>query len=349
MISEHDKCPICGNYANVEEDIPYPGDFVSCIMCGKYNFTKHAQDYIKSINVDVKKFYSCLYYYLTQYRKNSKPYLILKDEHEVNEKFNSVSVNEILNLYPKTISERIDMILINLAKINDNIGSNIMISLDTIDKQLPVFLLTTNGSLKGRGHLRNILKMMSSSGLIKYTNHADNLDIVIIDFKGWQRIDEQKKQNLKHNKGFIAMWFPEDKSMNPTREAIKEVFIETGYQISIIDEKQHNNQIVPELLYEIETSDFIVADLTGNRNGVYYEAGYALGLGKEVILTIDKNKIKEDYDNAPHFDVAQINQIRYENLDDLKIQLFNRITATVGNLKNPEARLKESKPIKEEA
>jgi len=182
------------------------------------------------------------------------------------------------------------------------------------------------------------LKIMCEQELIKKKDQH-TLDYTI-GYMGWQRIDELQKQNAKHNKGFIAMWFPEDKSMDPTREAIKDVFIETGYQISIIDEKHHNNQIVPEILYEIETSDFIVADLTGNRNGVYYEAGYALGLGKEVILTVDKNEIDEDYDNAPHFDVAQINQIRYQDLDDLKIQLFNRITVTVGNIKNPNAKLK---------
>lgn len=61
-----------------------------------------------------------------------------------------------------------------------------------------------------------------------------------------------------------------NESMTPIRKVIKDVFIETGYQISIIDEKEHNNQIVQELLYEIETSDFVVAALTGNRGGVYY-------------------------------------------------------------------------------
>ena len=40
-------------------------------------------------------------------------------------------------------------------------------------------------------------------------------------------------------------------------------------------EEEHNNQIVPEIFYEIRQSNYIIADLTGHRNGVYYEAGYA--------------------------------------------------------------------------
>ena len=96
------------------------------------------------------------------------------------------------------------------------------------------------------------------------------------------------------------MWFDSDGSMNIVRDSIKRAIEDAGYLPVIIDEKEHNNQIVPEIFYEIKNSKFIVADLCGHRNGVYYEAGYAKGLGKEVILTCRQS----DFDKK-HFDVAQ--------------------------------------------
>jgi len=79
-----------------------------------------------------------------------------------------------------------------------------------------------------------------------------------------------------------------------------------------------------------EQSKFVIADLTGNRNGVYYEAGYAQALGKEVIVTWKKTDESEE---QPHFDIAQKNMIRWDSENDLYECLVKRIEATVGKQK----------------
>ena len=75
----------------------------------------------------------------------------------------------------------------------------------------------------------------------------------------------------------------------------------------------------------------MVADVThgdeGARGGVYYEAGFAHGLGLDVIFTCDK----EHFDDV-HFDIKHRNHILW-NADDLegfKISLKNRIEAVIG-------------------
>jgi len=68
-----------------------------------------------------------------------------------------------------------------------------------------------------------------------------------------------------------------------------------------------------------------VIDLTGHRNGVYFEAGYAKGLGREVIWTCNE----EDGKNT-HFDADHFNQIRWNTPEDLKDRLTNRIRAVIG-------------------
>ena len=92
-----------------------------------------------------------------------------------------------------------------------------------------------------------------------------------------------------------------------------------------MDEIEHNHQIVPEMLYEIREAKFVIAELTGHNNGAYFEAGYALGLGKEVIQICSKSKFGED----GHFDVKQINTILWDDTDDLIKKLVARIKATI--------------------
>ena len=92
-----------------------------------------------------------------------------------------------------------------------------------------------------------------------------------------------------------------------------------------MDEIEHNHQIVPEMLYEIRQAKFVIAELTGHNNGAYFEAGYALGNGKEVIQLCRKDKFGED----GHFDVKQVNTILWEDTKDLQERLKNRIRATM--------------------
>lgn len=52
----------------------------------------------------------------------------------------------------------------------------------------------------------------------------------------------------------------------------------------------------------IRDSTFIIADLTHDNKGAYWEAGYAEGLGKPVIYICEKEKF-HDKDKGIHFDV----------------------------------------------
>lgn len=123
---------------------------------------------------------------------------------------------------------------------------------------------------------------------------------------------------------FIAMSFASE--MREVREMIMMAIEDRGYKAIVIDEKEHNEQIVPQIFEEINKAEFVIADLTGHRNGVYYEAGFAKGLGKEVIFTCKK----EDFNNS-HFDVKQINTIMWEGKRELKEKLTKRIEAMMTN------------------
>ncbi|MDQ0195833.1 nucleoside 2-deoxyribosyltransferase [Paenibacillus wynnii] len=138
---------------------------------------------------------------------------------------------------------------------------------------------------------------------------------------------EIKLPDKKNEKVFIAMSF--DSSMIQLREAIHEVVRQFHLDPIFIDEKEHNNQIVPEMIMEIEQCVLIIADLTHHKHGVYYEAGYAHAKGKEVIFSCKDT----DYEGR-HFDISHINTIKWESPNDLKDKLHKRLEATLYKMEN---------------
>jgi hypothetical protein len=133
--------------------------------------------------------------------------------------------------------------------------------------------------------------------------------------------------NPNSKTGFIAMWI--DTRLNPLLAAIERGISDAGYAPERIDRVEHNNRIDDEIIAHIRRSRFVVADMTGNRGGVYFESGFALGLGLEVIWLCRKGRL-----NRIHFDNRQYNFIEWSS-DDLPMlsqRLKSRIEARFGRL-----------------
>jgi nucleoside 2-deoxyribosyltransferase len=105
---------------------------------------------------------------------------------------------------------------------------------------------------------------------------------------------------------------------------IRKAISDLGYIPVRIDKKEHNNEISGEILNEIKNSYFIIADVTGQRNGVYFEAGFAKGHNKPVIWCCAKKEEK-----SVHFDTRQYNHIFWENEQQLYEKLKDRILGTI--------------------
>jgi nucleoside 2-deoxyribosyltransferase len=108
--------------------------------------------------------------------------------------------------------------------------------------------------------------------------------------------------------------------------AIEPAIADAGYTPKRIDKHEHNNRIDDEIIATIRRSRFVIADYTGNRGGVYFEAGFALGLGIPVIWTCRDGRL-----NKVHFDTRQYNFITRadDKLPDFRNRLNNRICATI--------------------
>lgn len=142
--------------------------------------------------------------------------------------------------------------------------------------------------------------------------------------KGWDRIEQLRRARSDSRQAFVAMWF--DPSMD---EAWEKGFVpaiaETRYFVPMrMKSLEHNDRIDDRIMAEIRRSGLLVADLTGNRGGVYFEAGFALGLGIPVIWTCRKDHLAD-----VHFDTNHYNYVVWESADELKRRLAARIRNTV--------------------
>ncbi len=119
------------------------------------------------------------------------------------------------------------------------------------------------------------------------------------------------------------MWFTPE-TQKAYDDAIEKAIRESGFYPVRVDKLEHNNKICDVIIAEIRKSAFLVADFTGQRQGVYFETGFAMGLGLPVIWLC-----REDYVDTTHFDTRQYNHIVWENESELHEKLLNRINATI--------------------
>ncbi len=157
-----------------------------------------------------------------------------------------------------------------------------------------------------------------------YVQQDTNTSIVRIKAKGFERLMEMKKSGRTSSLAFVAMSFAEQ--MNDTYDnAIAPAVGMAGYKPIRVDRTEHVNRIDDEIIGKIKTSRFMVADFTGQRQGVYFESGMMLGLGRTVIWMCEDDDLK-----GSHFDTRQYNFINYKSVGEARKRLYDRIMAIEG-------------------
>ena len=141
------------------------------------------------------------------------------------------------------------------------------------------------------------------------------------------RANPQATAEYEPNSAFVMMQInsgmPE---LEDRYNTIKEGFAEFGIEAVRADEIEHSEVITDKIMEKIRSSEFLLADLSGERPSVYYEIGYAHALKRRVIMYRSKG-------TNLHFDLAAYNCPEYSNLTDLKNKLIVRLSSMTN--KNP--------------
>jgi hypothetical protein len=140
---------------------------------------------------------------------------------------------------------------------------------------------------------------------------------------GWRRLGQLRIRETEPDGAFVAMGFSEELSTAYT-EGIEPALREAGFRAIRVDLSEHNGRIDDRIIADIRRSAVVVADFTTHRQNVYFEAGFAMGIGRHVIWTCNAADIR----NA-HFDTRQYNHVLWRDASDLRERLANRIAATI--------------------
>jgi len=315
-----DKCPICGSPSLITD---ISNDFnilfkVNCLRCGKYKIKEEVIEFeIENDELSPEQIAN-----ISGLIRENQDILI-----------DSKKFKSLMTIKTLSVSEKANLILNYLGNKYPIAGTEIEYSFDDLltitirnekneeswtipDDLFPIFGI---GNIVSSKELRFIWEEY----LIKTKEYISSEQPRIITPAGWAYLESLRQSNPESKKAFVAMWF--DTEMEKIYDGfIKKAIKSAGFEPIQIGRKEHNNDINDEIIGEIRNSKFVVADFTGNRGGVYYEAGFAYGLNIEVIHTCKEDQLKD-----VHFDINHRKIIKWSDGEDLYNKLLKRIKATI--------------------
>ena len=157
--------------------------------------------------------------------------------------------------------------------------------------------------------------------------HIHSLQLTL---HGWQRFEELQHGRASGRNAFMAMPFGIPELDTIVEEQFKPAVRDAGFDLKRLDDGQPAGLIDDRLRVEIRQSRFLIADLTHENRGAYWEAGYAEGLGKPVIYTCRKD-VFDDKTKGTHFDTNHHLTVVWEadKLPDAMAKLKATIRATL--------------------
>lgn len=223
-------------------------------------------------------------------------------------------------VYPKTPKSKLDNLLLSLFQMQKFDGESVKIN-NVVSK--PEFYY--KHFFKSSDECVYYLKELDYQGLINCTINPAGIAMDFnITFKGLNYYLELTEEGSLSKQCFIAMSF--DPAMKEAREAIRLAVEKNGFEPIIIDEQliESSQTINDAIIAAIKGCKFCVADFSQQKDGVYFESGFAVGLSKPVIYTCH-----DEWFQKTHFDTNHFPHIIYNSLEELTNSLDLKIKAWI--------------------
>jgi nucleoside 2-deoxyribosyltransferase len=301
-------CPVC---KLAGQDVILEADYgeritYNCARCGKFTITRTAERVAEKRNLGPK---------LSAWIRNL--FELGMDIPEIN----TNSLTEIEQSLPDyNASDKQQFFLRSIARKSKYPGDSVSL--------LPEFDYPLAWA-SAPEELLFYIRYLIARGLLAQTHEetqefGDMSVSVEVTTDGWDYLDQHEQRVAELSQAFVAMSFSE--SMKTVwDQAIKPAINEAGYKAYRVDAELHIDRIDAKIIAEIKNSLFVVADVTEQKRGVYFEAGYAIGRNLPVIWCVRK----DDLTNV-HFDTRQYNHVVWESTKELKEKLYDVICAVIG-------------------
>lgn len=342
------QCYFCNHpLQGFEDKYPEPITFYHCKVCGPVRLTEAAAQKIKKGDFSASQMLAVSIYNRSEFENRGRT----ENSRAITTEDLKLLAEQYRSLDPL---EKIDQVLFTLKKQTQHVGQRIRVDCEYD---------YTRYHCLNPGELRTILIFLVEMALVK-TEQPNQPDYGLwISAQGYKRLRELETARTDLRQCFVAMWYnPEmirvyKQAIQPAIEYLEAGASESYFKAIRVDNVEHANDINDEIIAQIRRSRFMVCDLTGHRGGVYFEAGFAYGLGLPVIYTCRKDWAVTDdlwlkptaaedaigrlYDSngnavdikkeGIHFDLAHWNRIEWQEdrLDDFRIALENRIKAVI--------------------
>ncbi len=296
------SCPVCKQLVEHFKDIEGFKSEVQCNYCGEFVIEKSLQAILDSNQYN-------------QLRIGS--WIREQNSSGITPELNAIDFANLISLKDKKINQKYELLL-------KYVYSEKTIQIQLADLNRLYLVLFWCEDIK---EFNMLLSKAVELNHLKLKFDGMSVKEYIITYDGKEFIENLGLDN-NSNKIFMAFHFTEEMKKE-FESTIKRAVIDSSegkleaVRVSS-SATDHDAKIDDELIGMIKSSKAVIADFTGNRTAVYYEAGFAMGLGIPVIWTCKK----DDVDKLS-FDTRQYPHIIWENEDDLYNQVVNRLKAKI--------------------
>ncbi len=304
-------CPICGS--GTATSYPTNGDFISvdCPSCGPVCLSGTVAAMLPDMRLKERDLTVKLAHHFRRSGRRPKP-------------LTSYDLSSILQRPLPRPREQADLLTRYIGEHTTGLGDAILVK-HAIDGPLI-------GS-RSPSAFEMVVDHLYESGLVQgprgqFLNPDDNSATVALTFSGWDRFEEIRSGHISYRKAFMAMKFGNPELNQMLEQIFKPSAKRAGFELVKLDDTPAAGLIDNRMRAAIQAADFVVADLSHDNLGAYWEAGYAEGLGKPVIYTCEAAKFR---DTKTHFDTNHHQTIIW-NLDaphQAGVELVATIRATL--------------------
>jgi nucleoside 2-deoxyribosyltransferase len=300
-------CPVC----KLAEQSVAESDYgerksLQCPRCGVFTITGTAEAMARSRDLGPK-----ISAWIRGHAESGQPPPIITSE----------TFKETSGLLPDyTVPEKQLLLLRALARRSKYPGEEFVLT-----PALDYPLAWAAGANEFRFHLNTLLQRRLLHSIGSTTGELGNAGLLVnVTAEGWAYLDEHNRSNVISDQAFVAMAFA-DELKAAWKDGIEPALSRAGYRPYRVDAKPHIDRIDAKIVSEIRNSRLVVADVTTQRPGVYFEAGFAIGLGLPVFWSVRKDDLAK-----VHFDTRQYNHIVWETPADFGEQLEAFVLAVIG-------------------